>query len=143
MNKLPEAINSFIGNNKVASISVCDNDKPHSFNCFYFFNEAKASIIFKSSSSTKHAGIAKANPYASGTILPAVLQSDVQGLQFTGQLQLLNMADINERVLYYQKYPFAMAIEGNLWKLVLESIKYTDNKLLGFGKKLEWQSNDK
>ncbi|MCX6297115.1 MAG: hypothetical protein NTX97_13845, partial [Bacteroidetes bacterium] len=38
---------------------------------------------------------------------------------------------------YYKKYPFAIAIPGDLWILEFEYIKFTDNTL-GFGKKLIW-----
>jgi uncharacterized protein YhbP (UPF0306 family) len=38
---------------------------------------------------------------------------------------------------YHKKYPFALAMPGEIWTVQINSIKMTDSKL-GFGKKITW-----
>ena len=42
------------------------------------------------------------------------------------------------RSAYLTRFPYAAAMKLNLWVLVIDTIKYTDNRM-GFGKKLLWE----
>lgn len=142
---MKEKIIQFVSRQKVASICCVDEAcNPYSFSSFFAFNEKEFLLYFKSSAETKHAKLLLKKPQVSGTILPDKLNPLlIKGIQFTGQV--LNEVDplcYDAAALYYLKFPFAMAIPGEVWTIQLLNIKMTDNSL-GFGKKLLWERYEK
>ncbi|MCE9538121.1 MAG: pyridoxamine 5'-phosphate oxidase family protein [Bacteroidetes bacterium] len=138
---MDEKIQSFLEGQKNLSFCTAVDNTPHCANCFYTYISEGDFIIFKSDKNTTHIVNALNNNKVAGTILPDVDQiGTIRGLQFMGKFivpedHLLVLA----KKKYYSKYPFALAMGGELWAIQLQHIKMTDNTL-GFGKKRIWES---
>jgi uncharacterized protein len=97
-------------------------------------------LYFKSGSSAHHSQILLQNPVVAGTIQADKLNTlAIKGIQFNGRIlhpknELCSQADS----VYHKRFPFALAMAGEIWTLQPEVIKMTDNTL-SFGKKLHWQ----
>jgi uncharacterized protein YhbP (UPF0306 family) len=137
---MDQAIIDFINNNYVLSLSVCENNRSWSVNCFYAFEAENNGLVFISHGNTYHYEVLTKNPHVSGTIA-AQTQSvtHIQGVQFAGK----TITPTGEKMalannIYYQRFPFAKFMMAKLWFLELQQIIYTDNTL-GFGKKLTWE----
>ncbi len=132
----------FLEGQKLASICCIDeHGHPQCFTCFYAFDKKRKLLYFKTSVSTLHFGLLKNNPVVAGTI-----QADqfnplaLKGIQFTGKA--FNGSDEPHKGgggFYHRKYPFALAVPGEMWTVHLDFIKLTDNSL-GFGKKITWKA---
>jgi len=139
-----ETIVDFITHQRVATICCVDAEKhPYCFSCFYVFDAERELVYFKSSSNTVHSQILDRNPIVAGTIQPDKLNPlAIKGIQYTGQiLHLKNELCLHAEGIYHKRYPFALAMPGNIWILQPLTIKMTDNTL-SFGKKLHWQSHE-
>ena len=134
-----ERIISFIDSNTNLTLAVSENNKPYCANCFYAFDKENLFLVFKSKLSTNNIEIALKNSSVAGTIVPDSLDKlHVKGIQFTGKVKQADGENLSAaKKIYYLKYPFAMALPGELWIIELHTLKYTDNTL-GFGKRLEW-----
>lgn len=130
----------FINANYVLSLSVVENNKSWSVNCFYAFDEVNYDLIFISHGNTNHYKSLVKNPYVSGTIAAQTHNvTHIQGVQFTGKTVSPSGSKMqNANDLYYNRFPFAKFVMAKIWILELEYVKYTDNTL-GFGKKLIWE----
>ncbi|HSK13146.1 MAG TPA: pyridoxamine 5'-phosphate oxidase family protein [Phnomibacter sp.] len=140
METIEQHISHFITRQTVASVACSDNDGHLiCFNCYYAYDEEQQLLVFKTSDNSLHMQYLRERPQLAGTILPDKLNKlKVRGLQFTGQL-LYNGESLAKNVskLYYRRFPFAMAMEGNVYAIRLDRLKMTDNTL-GFGTKLVW-----
>jgi uncharacterized protein YhbP (UPF0306 family) len=139
-----ERIEAFIEGQTVATVCCVDpNDNtPYCFSCFYSYDKEKQLLYFKTSSSSHHAGIIAMNPIVAGAIQPDKLNRlAIKGLQFTGRMVEENdpLASAASSV-YHKKYPFALAMPGEVWTIELRTMKMTDNTL-AFGKKLIWEKD--
>ena len=134
------AIMDFLHQNYVLSLSVCENNRSWSVNCFYAFEEQSKSLIFISHGNTDHYRMLTQNPYVSGTIAAQTQNvTHIQGVQYTGKAVTPVGDSIKQcNSIYYQRFPFAKFVMAKLWKLEINYLKYTDNTL-GFGKKLIWE----
>ena len=140
-----ERIVDFINHQRVATVcSVDAENKPHCFTCFYAFDAERMLIYFKSGSNAHHSQLLLKNPVVAGTIQPDKLNPlAIKGIQFTGRIldpndELCSQAD----AVYHKRFPFALAMPGEVWTLQPETIKMTDNTL-SFGKKLHWSLFEK
>lgn len=123
---MDKRIQKFIEENKVASIAVVLDCVPHSFNCFYAFNEFENTLVFKSSERSFHSKIIETNPVVSGTIYKCSKSGiQTEGVQITGNAIFCNNDKCRD--IYYFKYPFARVIYGSLFQVNLLSVKYTSN----------------
>jgi uncharacterized protein YhbP (UPF0306 family) len=142
---MDQRIVSFLGGQKVATICCVDEqNRPYCFSCFYAFDKESNRLYFKSSPSTRHASLLLERPEVSGTVQPDRLNPmAIKGIQFSGEV-LRELLDPNDHLLsqtrsvYYKKYPFALAMAGEVFTIQLQSIKMTDNAL-SFGKKILWE----
>lgn len=143
-NNMNEHISQFIKKQTCAGI-CCVNTKgyPYCFSSFYAFNDEDGMLYFKSSADTNHINYLKVNPEIAGTILPDKLQTlVVKGIQFRGILLAQQDALANHAAkYYYSKYPFALAIPGEVWTIKIHTIKMTDSSI-GFGKKIIWDREE-
>ncbi len=139
--KMDERIRSFLALQTNFTLAVCADNRPYCANCFYAFDEARNRLIFKSKTETTHIATGLENRSVAGTITPDVLEkSHIQGIQFTGTFFSASESDLKgSQSIYYKKFPFALAVSGDLWVIELNTIKYTDNKL-GFGTKINWKN---
>lgn len=133
-------IQEFILKEYVLSLSTCRDNVPYAAVCFYAFDEKNAQLIFSSKEKTRHIQDALLNAQVAGTILPSrMVKGVVTGLQFSGSIRkATDHKEINS--IYYNKFPFARLIEGELWVIELQEIKMTNNKL-GLKKQYEWKRN--
>jgi uncharacterized protein YhbP (UPF0306 family) len=135
-----ESITCFIEKQKCATVCCVDEKgQPYCFSCFYAFNAEEGVLYFKSSDRTNHIKLMKENPVIAGTILPDKLQMlVVKGIQFQGVF-LLQQHEFTKdgSKHYHSKYPFALAVPGEVWTIRLTHIKMTDSSK-GFGNKIDW-----
>jgi len=139
-----ERIADFITHQKVATVCCVDEENnPYCFSCFYAFDAERGLIYFKSGSSAHHSQILHQNPIVAGTVQPDKLNPlAIKGIQFTGRiLHPKNELCSHAEAIYHKRYPFALAMPGDMWTLQPETIKMTDNTL-SFGKKLHWQLHE-
>lgn len=136
---MDERILSFIKAQTTLTFATVKDDIPYCASCYYAFITERNCLLIKSDSKTQHIQQALLNNNIAGTIVPdKLLKTKVQGVQFQGKFMVAEKELLTEaKSVYYKKYPFALAIPGDLWLLELTSLKFTDNTL-GFGKKLKW-----
>ena len=139
-----ERIVDFINHQKVAAVCcVEEGNKPYCFSCFYAFDEKRKLLYFKSGPNAHHSQLLIQNPIIAGTIQQDKINSlAIKGIQFTGRIldakdELCSQAEN----IYHKKFPFALAMPGEIWTLQLQVIKMTDNTS-SFGKKLHWQLHE-
>lgn len=139
-----ERIVDFIKHQRVATVcSVDEENNPYCFSCFYAYDEEKQLLYFKSGASAYHSQALLNNPVVAGTIQQDKLNSlAIKGIQFTGRI-LDPRTDIclGAEAIYHKRFPFALAMPGEMWTIQPEVIKMTDNTL-SFGKKLHWQLHE-
>jgi uncharacterized protein YhbP (UPF0306 family) len=136
-----EHFNSFLEENTCASFACIDaQGKPYCFTCFYAVDIKQGLLFFKSSNDSNHAGFLLNNQNLAGTILPDKLNKlQVKGIQFEGTVLAFDDVLAKSAGLhYYKTNPMAIAMPGEIWTVLLNRIKYTDNTL-GFGKKIIWE----
>ena len=139
---MDERISFFLSSQTNLTLAVSENNLPYCANCFYAFMKEENILVFKSKPETTHIRIVLSNPVVAGTITPDSLgKMRVQGIQFTGKVMSdeINLSR-KAKDVYHKKYPFELAFAGEIYLIVLQSVKFTDNKL-GFGKRLEWKSD--
>jgi uncharacterized protein len=139
-----DTIIKFIDKQTVATICCIDErGEAYCFSCFYAFNHNDGLLYFKSSSNAHHSSLLEKKGTLAGTILPDRLRHlVVQGVQFQGSILDPNDPLCSHASMYYlKKFPFAMAIPGQIYILKLSNIKMTDSSK-GFGKKILWQREE-
>ncbi len=134
---MDKKIINFIQKHHVLSCSFFTTEKIHSASCFYIFLENPPRFVVASNQDTLHVELARKNPKISGTIHLETKQiGKIQGIQFNGNW---NEAKNSEKKAYLKMFPYAIALNPELWCILIEYIKFTDNTL-GFGKKLEFRN---
>lgn len=140
VNKL---ITKYIKENEVFTLATSRNNIPYTALCFYAYNQKENYFVFTSSHATKHVNDFLIQPKVAGSIYKKTSAVNlIKGLQFTGEITLNIEENENKKIenLYLKNFPFALAMELNLWILKPYFFKLTDNSL-GFGKKIIWQTN--
>lgn len=134
-------IAQFIRKQKTASVCTVDaNGNPYCFSCYYAFDEAKGILIYKTHADSHHYPLMKDKRELAGTILPN--RADpviVRGIQFEGE-SLVKNDPLTEHASrdYHLRFPFALAMGGDICVIKLFHIKMTDSSK-GFGTKIEWR----
>ncbi len=138
---MDKVIKKFIAKEQVLTLSTSTDNKPYSCNCFYAYDEENNEIICSSEYHTKHVQDIHKNNYISGTIYKDTkIIGNIIGVQFNGYIREAKDEELKRaKNVYYKKFPFARAYPSPLWIIELTFVKYTDTKLLGFGKKLTWE----
>lgn len=142
MSPLSSEIIEFIRSAKAATVCGADNSEPYCFSCLYTYagHEGEPVLIFKSSEHSTHVNKLVSHEKVAGTILPdKVSLTNIRGIQFKGRCRKMDSDSAKAAKEYYIKYPIALGMKGSLWIIALDEIKYTDNRLLGLGKKILWQ----
>lgn len=136
-----QLITSFFKAQTVLTLATSSQEQPYCATCFYAYNEEYNMLVFKSSEHTAHIQQSLANNLVGGSVLPDKLQTGkIKGIQFKGRLVEPDSQCLSDlKKTYYAKYPFALAMSGEIWTIALNWIKFTDNTL-GFGKKIKWES---
>ncbi len=101
-------------------------------------------FVFMSDPATRHAAeMARHAQVAAAIALETRVVGRLQGLQIEGEVHRPEGADLEKaRRAYLKRFPYAVAMEQQLWILSPTLMKLTDNTL-GFGKKLIWNRFEK
>jgi len=135
---MTKEFDKFLNSRHLASLAVCKTAAPWAFNAFYAYDAVNSVLLIASDENTTHGQILQENPKIAGTIaLDTKVVNLIKGVQFEGEISAANS---DESEIYFAKFPFARAGNPKIWKIVINSAKLTDNKIL-FGKKLKWQRN--
>lgn len=136
----------------IADLSLCAQDGPWSFSCFYAYVPDSVSIIYKSQPESFHSGQLQLNSGISGSIRNSTREIDkIRGIQFSGTAMKINPAfgrktddiDIKQHVRAYEsRFPFASEFPGDYWIVLILKMKFTDNTIR-FGYKSVWEKMDR
>jgi hypothetical protein len=142
---IPENTAAFFRTNRVVSIAAAAEGEIWSACCFYAFDEAAARLIVLTSRNSRHGRLMSASPQVAATIAgqPEGFRQ-ISGIQLSARaLRLEGEARKNALALYTETHPLAkaMALKTDVWQLELDSVKYTDNKLV-FAQKTLWQREE-
>ncbi|GLU30199.1 hypothetical protein WKR88_22195 [Trinickia caryophylli] len=140
MSRLPAPIAEFIVAHHVLGLAVVDRGMPWAASCFYAFDEPAASLIVMTSVQTRHGMAMRDSPAVAGTIgaQPERIR-DIRGVQFGAWAECLTGAERRAASsLYLARHPIARLRTTDLWRLRLEDVKFTDNRLV-FAQKSHWQ----
>lgn len=140
MEKPDKKIVAFLKKHHVLTLATCLERQPWCANCFYSFLEEETALVFTSGHETRHIKeTLKNNVVAGSVVLETSVVNKIQGIQFTGRLELSEKEMIEKsKYSYLKRFPFAALMDTTLWVLYLDHLKMTDNRL-GFGKKLIWE----
>ena len=109
-------------------------------NAFYVYDLEEDVFIITSGEETLHVRLFGENPSVAGSV---VLETEeigkIRGLQFSGKVRRCEGGLFDRsRLKYLKRFPYAVFKRGEVWEIVPDVMKYTDNRL-GFGKKLYWR----
>ncbi|MCG3885036.1 hypothetical protein I3271_10075 [Photobacterium leiognathi] len=139
----PQAhIATFIKRHHLLTLCATFNNELWCANCYYVFDAQTMVLYIMSSPESRHGKLMICNKFISGTIAPEPDNiADIQGIQFAGKIDLLENNEEKIAVnIYNQHFPIAKNIPSKIWKIALNELKMTDNRIK-FGFKLSWQRN--
>ena len=132
---LDPKIEAFLRAHHLLTLATCQNHMPYCASCFYAFIKESATFVIATDAQTRHGREALANVHVAGPVaLETKIVGKIQGVQFTG---VFKAADEAEKKAYLRRFPYAIAMNPELWSIAISYLKFTDNTL-GFGKKLEF-----
>lgn len=134
-----ERLQSYIAGQHVVSLATLSVSGPWAASCYYAFDAEAMALVIKSSLNTVHAAAMIAQPRIAGTIAgqPASI-TEICGIQFTAVAELLAEDDeVAAHRQYCRRHVAGRVLPGRYWRLVLGSVKYTDN-LRFLGQKILW-----
>lgn len=130
----PKIVN-FITKHHLLTLATSFENTPYCASCFFVFEKEAPCFIIATDEKTRHGREALLNPKVAGTIaLETNIVGKIQGIQFSGSFRV---ASTSEKMTYFKRFPYALAMNPSLWSIDIDTIKFTDNTL-GFGKKLEY-----
>lgn len=134
MSKNLEKIVAFLQKHHTLSLCTCRDNLCSSCTLFYAYDEEENIFIVASQEKTEHIQNVLQNSFVSGTVyLETEIVGKIQGVQFKGKMFPWK----DEKRVYLKRFPYALAMNPTLWKIEIDFLKFTDNRL-GFGKKLIW-----
>ncbi len=137
---LPEKrITEFIHKHHIFTLATSAANIPYTCTCFYMYLDELNMFVFTSDKGTRHVDEMIGQPLVAGAIaLETTMIGKIQGIQFTGESELLQ-GELYDVALsaYLRKFPLANFKKLELWGIRPGFIKMTHNRL-GFGTKLIW-----
>jgi len=130
----------FIADHHVMTLASRFDEYLWCANLFYAFFEEESTFVVTSDITTRHAQNFNKNPEVAGSV---VLETEkvgmIRGMQFRGVVSQCSASLFDRyRLIYLKRFPYAVLKGGDVWRIRLTEIKYTDNRL-GFGTKLLWR----
>ena len=100
-------------------------------NAFYVFDDEEGEFIITSEAGTRHARMFVENPAVTGSV---VLETEevgkIRGLQFSGTVSRCDGGLFDRcRLRYLKRFPYAVLKGGEVWRIQIDEMKYTDNRL--------------
>lgn len=137
---MDKKIINFLQKMHLLTLGVISENKPYLCSCFYAYDEKNIKFIISSDEKTTHIKAINLNQNVSVCIaLDTKIVGKIQGIQALGTIK---KASSESKIIYYKKFPYAIAYPSNFFEINLTWLKFTDNTL-GFGKKLIWQNYPK
>lgn len=100
--------------------------------CFYAFDMSNLALLIKSEPTTRHIQLAQTFSIVGVNIAKNTLKlMHIKGAQIRARF---HNASKQQEDLYYQKFPYAKAINGQIYALEILWAKYTDNRFFGKSK---------
>jgi len=135
----PGAIVDLLEGHHVATLAIADEAGPWAASCFYAFDAATMTLIVLTSTNTRHGRALLASPRLAGSVAgqPAAI-ADIRGVQFEATAKRL--AGVRRAAAlgrFARRHPQAAVVPTDVWALRLDSVKYTDNRIV-FARKLHW-----
>ena len=139
MNLPEKRVVRFINKHHVLTLATCSGSNPWCANCFYVYIEDENCLVFTSDYDTKHIRDVLKNCSVAGSIvLETKLVGKIQGIQFRGLMSEPGVDELPKvKSAYLKRFPYAVLMKTMFWKVNINYIKMTDNRL-GFGRKLIW-----
>lgn len=136
---MDERIVRFLKKHHVLTLATTANNEAWCANLFYAWLEEEQAFVFTSSLDTRHAREALAHPeVAASIVLETRVVGNIQGVQLRGRMFRPEDEQLQRaRKRYLRRFPYAAAMDLELWLLEVSHLKFSDNTL-GFGKKLIW-----
>ncbi len=126
----------FIDEHHVLSLATFSGSALSICSLFYVYSKKHNCFVVASSQETQHIqDIQEHQQVAANILLETKEIGKIQGLQIKGVFVALEERELKQ--LYFKRFPYALAMNPQLWKIEVEHFKFTDNRL-GFGKKLIW-----
>ncbi len=150
MDGIDHRITKFIRRHHVMTLATVGESGPWSgpwcANIFYAYMPDENMFVFTTAHDTRHGMQGLANSQvAASIVLETKVVGRIRGLQIAGRMipreRMDSSVAAQARKVYLRRFPFAAAMELDLWILRPQHYKYTDNTL-GFGKKLEWEVSE-
>lgn len=137
---IDKRIIAFLRKHHVLTLATCRGERPHCSNIFYALDAERGRFIFASDDTTRHAQEALESSFvAASVVLETRIVGNIKGVQIEGIMR--RSEDDSDKVLYFKRFPYAMAMKLSLWTLEATYCKFTDNTL-GFGTKLIWRADE-
>ncbi|XBS70471.1 YhbP family protein [Acerihabitans sp. KWT182] len=134
-----KSIVTYLKKQHVLTLCVGDARSLWCANCFYAFDEGEMCLYMLTDHGTRHGALLGEYSHVAGTISDQTITvSLIKGAQFSGEMTVLDGAEADEaRKRYTARFPLAKVAATPVWRLRLDEVKLTNNKL-GFGTKLSW-----
>lgn len=132
-----ERIVKFIKKHHLLSLATSTVDGvPYCSSAFYGYDSERNVLVFSANPATEHGSHMEQRAKVAATIaLETKVVGSVKGLQISGEVVV---GDDRARMTYIKRFPYALAMDLNIWMLKPSFLKFTDNQL-GFGTKLIWR----
>ena len=134
MSKDLENIELFLQEHHVLSLATQAAEELSVCSLFYAYSKSSRSFVVASSEDTTHINHIKQNSKIAGNILlETKTVGKIRGVQFRGEFKALEDKELKK--LYFETFPYALALLPKLWQIEVSYFKMSDNRL-GFGKKI-------
>jgi uncharacterized protein YhbP (UPF0306 family) len=140
MQEFDRRIADFLCAHHVLTLASTVDDNPWCASLFYAYIAEEHLLVFTSETHTRHVkDMMENNLVAGAVVLETKRVGILRGVQFQGRIQKPagTLAGRAKRA-YLARFPYALLKPAPLWVIVLQTVKFTDNRL-GFGKKIYWE----
>lgn len=136
---IPDVIAAHIESHHVLGLCVCDEEGLWAASCFYVFDAHQGDLVILTDAETRHGKQMIRDPLVAGLIAGQPVEiHEIRGLQFTARAALLPEAEREDALeLYACRHPVSRTAEAEVWRLQLQTLKFTDNRV-SFGHKTYW-----
>ncbi len=141
IDEIDKRIIHFLQKHHVMTLATSSDNTPWCCSCFYVYDDKLNKFLTTSDLDTRHIAEVMKQPMVSGAVaLETTMIGKIQGVQFTGTMTQIKGEEYNlSKKAYIRRFPVAAFAELQLWSIIPDFIKFTDNRL-GFGKKMIWQN---
>lgn len=136
---VPRPIVDLLDSHHVVALAVADEAGPWAASCFYAFDAGAMTLIVLTSTKTRHGRAMLATARLAGAVAsqPEAI-ADIRGVQFEATAERLAGGRRAAALCRFaRRHPPAAAMPTDIWALRLDSVKYTDNRIV-FARKLHW-----